>query len=107
MSEEHNFGIELIIDVYLFLFAQTLSSHPSENTFGRFGIIVLFHTSFFIFITTIGLNIILGIIVDTFSELRNLKVRDRTHYYHTRHTIDTAAIGPSDRARISSLLTVG
>jgi len=30
--------------------------------------------SFFIFITTIGLNIIFGIIVDTFSELRDLKV---------------------------------
>ncbi|ESN99323.1 hypothetical protein HELRODRAFT_162846 [Helobdella robusta] len=48
-------------------------SHPAENTFYRFGFLVLFHMSFFIFITTIGLNIIFGIIVDTFSELRNLK----------------------------------
>lgn len=29
---------------------------------------------FFIIVTTIGLNIIFGIIVDTFSELRNRKV---------------------------------
>jgi inositol 1,4,5-triphosphate receptor type 1 len=35
----------------------------------------VYHVSFFIFITTIGLNIIFGIIVDTFSELRDLKVR--------------------------------
>jgi len=48
-------------------------SHPAENTFAKFGFLVIYHTSFFIFVTTIGLNIIFGIIVDTFSELRNLK----------------------------------
>jgi len=32
---------------------------------------VIFDVSFFIIITTIGLNIIFGIIVDTFSELRD------------------------------------
>ncbi|XP_074650375.1 inositol 1,4,5-trisphosphate-gated calcium channel ITPR3-like [Tubulanus polymorphus] len=45
----------------------------SEKYFARFGMYVIFNISFFIFITTIGLNIIFGIIVDTFSELRDLK----------------------------------
>jgi len=55
--------------------SQNLVSHPTENTFAKFGFLVIYHTSFFIFVTTIGLNIIFGIIVDTFSELRNLKAR--------------------------------
>ncbi|WAR13356.1 ITPR1-like protein, partial [Mya arenaria] len=50
-----------------------LKAHESEKDFHMFGFIVLYHVSFFIFITTIGLNIIFGIIVDTFSELRDLK----------------------------------
>lgn len=45
-----------------------------------FGFVVLYHVSFFIFITTIGLNIIFGIIVDTFSELRDLKVIENTYF---------------------------
>ncbi|KAK3610323.1 hypothetical protein CHS0354_029792 [Potamilus streckersoni] len=52
---------------------EVMKSHPSEKTFHKFGFVVLYHISFFIFITTIGLNIIFGIIVDTFSELRDLK----------------------------------
>ena len=44
------------------------------NSFQNFGYIAIFKLSFFIFITTIGLNIIFGIIVDTFSELRDRKV---------------------------------
>ena len=36
--------------------------------------ITFFDVSFFIIITTIGLNIIFGIIVDTFSQLRDSKV---------------------------------
>lgn len=51
-----------------------MKAHPSEATFQKFGFVVLYHVSFFVFITTIGLNIIFGIIVDTFSELRDLKV---------------------------------
>ena len=39
------------------------------------GLRILFDVSFFIIITTIGLNIVFGIIVDTFSELRNERVR--------------------------------
>ena len=35
---------------------------------------VFFDLTFFIIVTTIGLNIVFGIIVDTFSELRNEKV---------------------------------
>uniref|UniRef100_A0A0L8I7T5 RyR/IP3R Homology associated domain-containing protein n=1 Tax=Octopus bimaculoides TaxID=37653 RepID=A0A0L8I7T5_OCTBM len=53
---------------------ESIKAHKDEATFAKFGLVVLFHVSFFIFITTIGLNIIFGIIVDTFSELRDLKV---------------------------------
>ena len=52
-----------------------MKAHSSQADFMMFGFVVLYHVSFFIFITTIGLNIIFGIIVDTFSELRDLKVR--------------------------------
>ena len=36
---------------------------------------MLYDISFFIIVTTIGLNIVFGIIVDTFSELRDERVR--------------------------------
>ncbi|ELT99131.1 hypothetical protein CAPTEDRAFT_142014 [Capitella teleta] len=39
----------------------------------QFGYLAIYQLSFFIFISTIGLNIIFGIIVDTFSELRDKK----------------------------------
>ncbi|CAG5128027.1 unnamed protein product, partial [Candidula unifasciata] len=52
---------------------EIMKPHDNEKTFEKFGIVVFYHVSFFIFITTIGLNIIFGIIVDTFSELRDLK----------------------------------
>ncbi|ESO91009.1 hypothetical protein LOTGIDRAFT_163525 [Lottia gigantea] len=52
---------------------EVMNPHDNEKTFEKFGVVVLYHVSFFIFITTIGLNIIFGIIVDTFSELRDLK----------------------------------
>ena len=35
---------------------------------------IFFDLSFFIIVTTIGLNIVFGIIVDTFSELRDERV---------------------------------
>lgn len=38
------------------------------------GLRILFDVSFFIIVTTIGLNIVFGIIVDTFSELRDERV---------------------------------
>ena len=41
------------------------------------GLRILYDVSFFIIVTTIGLNIVFGIIVDAFSELRNERVRDR------------------------------
>ena len=44
------------------------------NEFKTAGIRILFDISFFIIITTIALNIVFGIIVDTFSELRDEKV---------------------------------
>ena len=37
---------------------------------------LLFDLSFFIIVITIGLNIVFGIIVDTFSELRDERVSD-------------------------------
>ena len=36
----------------------------------------IFDITFFILITTIGLNIVFGIIIDTFSELREARVRE-------------------------------
>ncbi|XP_076454279.1 inositol 1,4,5-trisphosphate-gated calcium channel ITPR3-like isoform X3 [Babylonia areolata] len=50
-------------------FEQQLSNLSFEKTMA----IVAFDVIFFILITTIGLNIIFGIIVDTFSELRDSK----------------------------------
>ncbi len=38
---------------------------------------LFFDISFFIIVTTIGLNIVFGIIVDTFSELRDERVSDK------------------------------
>lgn len=52
---------------------QKLTMHKSEATFVTFAVLSIFHLSFFVMISTIGLNIIFGIIVDTFSELRDLK----------------------------------
>lgn len=64
-----------LIILKLYCTFQNIKAHDSEKDFHMFGFVVLYHVSFFIFITTIGLNIIFGIIVDTFSELRDLKVR--------------------------------
>ena len=54
---------------------QTFEQQLSNLSFGKTLAIVAFDLLFFIVITTIGLNIIFGIIVDTFSELRDSKVR--------------------------------
>ena len=55
------------------LFAQFLEVPDGKDfTFHLYK--ALFDVTFFIIITTIGLNIIFGIIVDTFSELRDNKV---------------------------------
>ena len=56
--------------------------HALQNNFTNFAFFAIFQVSFFILITTIGLNIIFGIIVDTFSELRDLKVEKC--YLHSR-----------------------
>ena len=54
------------------LFAQFLEVPDGKDfTFHLYK--ALFDVTFFIIITTIGLNIIFGIIVDTFSELRDNK----------------------------------
>ncbi|XP_076109900.1 inositol 1,4,5-trisphosphate-gated calcium channel ITPR2-like isoform X1 [Mytilus galloprovincialis] len=57
------------------MFDTVSQSDDRHGGFAHFWPLVLYHVSFFIFITTIGLNIIFGIIVDTFSELRDLKWR--------------------------------
>ncbi|XP_041375271.1 inositol 1,4,5-trisphosphate receptor type 1-like [Gigantopelta aegis] len=54
---------------------EEIKEYPGGSSFSYFWPLVIYHVSFFIFITTIGLNIIFGIIVDTFSELRDLKWR--------------------------------
>lgn len=59
-----------------FFFFQNIKHNGVNDSFETFWPLVLYHVSFFIFITTIGLNIIFGIIVDTFSELRDLKVQN-------------------------------
>ncbi len=48
---------------------------------------LLFDISFFIIVTTIGLNIVFGIIVDTFAELRDEKVFTWMHtmsHFHAK-----------------------
>ncbi|XP_050396256.1 inositol 1,4,5-trisphosphate receptor type 2 [Patella vulgata] len=54
---------------------EEIKQNPVGSSFGSFWPLVIYHVTFFIFITTIGLNIIFGIIVDTFSEMRDLKWR--------------------------------
>lgn len=49
--------------------------HPDEINISKAGPTFAYHIIFHIIITTIGLNIIFGIILDTFSELRDLKVQ--------------------------------
>ena len=45
-----------------------------QSTFKEHLILTAVDLTFFIIVTTIGLNIIFGIIVDTFSQLRDSKV---------------------------------
>ena len=65
--------LHFLITICVFIF-QSVKQSSRYESFESFWPLVLYHVSFFIFITTIGLNIIFGIIVDTFSELRDLKV---------------------------------
>ena len=46
----------------------------------EFGWRLIYDISFFIIVTTIGLNIVFGIIVDTFSELRDERVGTKSAY---------------------------
>jgi len=59
------------------LSSQSLVRHEQSrgDAFTNFVLLSIYKISFFIVITTIGLNLIFGIIVDTFSELRDKKVR--------------------------------
>ncbi|KAK6195492.1 hypothetical protein SNE40_000911 [Patella caerulea] len=51
----------------------TFEQQLTNRTFAQTAAVAAFDVIFFIIITTIGLNIIFGIIVDTFSELRDSK----------------------------------
>ena len=60
---------------------------------------LLYDVSFFIIVTTIGLNIVFGIIVDTFSELRDERVGHCSMYmcvcwfaYITQCTVTCACL---------------
>lgn len=85
MNKKKKQWMKKLINVYIYIseckkcvlstfFLQEIKDNPMDDSFSSFWPIVIYHVSFFIFITTIGLNIIFGIIVDTFSELRDLKV---------------------------------
>ena len=50
-----------------------MKPHELERSFLQFSLNTIYHLTFFSLITTIGLNIIFGIIVDTFSELRDIQ----------------------------------
>ena len=50
----------------------------------------LLDLSFFIVVTTIGLNIVFGIIVDTFSELRDERVSDESCFLVCKNTGESA-----------------
>ncbi|XP_077987360.1 inositol 1,4,5-trisphosphate-gated calcium channel ITPR1-like [Glandiceps talaboti] len=52
-----------------------LAVPDAENTFTAYALRAIYDITFYILIITIGLNIIFGIIVDTFSELRDAKWR--------------------------------
>nr|XP_006825393.1 PREDICTED: inositol 1,4,5-trisphosphate receptor type 1-like [Saccoglossus kowalevskii] len=52
-----------------------LAIPDTENTFLAYALRAIYDITFYILIITIGLNIIFGIIVDTFSELRDAKWR--------------------------------
>ncbi|XP_070538210.1 inositol 1,4,5-trisphosphate-gated calcium channel ITPR3-like [Ptychodera flava] len=54
---------------------QHLKIPDEENSFTAYALRAIYDITFYILIITIGLNIIFGIIVDTFSELRNAKWR--------------------------------
>ena len=61
---------------YLFIYVctamQVVPLVPEE--FSVSALRLIYDVSFFIIVTTIGLNIVFGIIVDTFSELRDERV---------------------------------
>ena len=54
----------------MYLFGQGIGTGDGNESRLRF----FFDITFFIIVTTIGLNIVFGIIVDSFSELRDAKV---------------------------------
>ena len=64
-----------------FCHPQTFAEQMQDKSYEKSLLIALFDLVFFILITTIGLNIIFGIIVDTFSELRDSKVSRKPLFF--------------------------
>ena len=53
---------------------QFMKPYYTELTFRNWAVLAVFHICFWIIVTTVGLNIVFGVILDTFSELRSMKV---------------------------------
>ena len=51
-----------------------MKPYHTELTFRNWAVLAVFHICFWIIVTTVGLNIVFGVILDTFSELRSMKV---------------------------------
>ena len=67
---KHQFPLDLHTSILMFV--QVVPLVPEE--FSVAALRLFYDVSFFIIVTTIGLNIVFGIIVDTFSELRDERV---------------------------------
>ena len=71
----HYYIMHTLSHLTILLFQSHLQIIPLvPKQFETSGLRILFDISFFIIITTIGLNIVLGIIVNTFTELRDERV---------------------------------
>ena len=73
----------VVYHVHVLMWLQEFGRHAQTrgDAFTNFVLLSIWKLSFFVFITTIALNLIFGIILDTFSELRNKKVlfNERAH----------------------------
>ena len=66
--------LEVYKTIMHFLLFQNMGMPDLMNNFTNFTYVTIYQITFFIIFTTICLNVVFGIIVDTFSELRDLKV---------------------------------
>ena len=83
-------AFEIILLTYFYLQRMARHENTQGDAFNNFVLLSIYKLSFFIIITVIGLNLILGIIIDTFSELRDKKVSKLltlVFYFRFVHTI--------------------